>query len=50
MNLYNLIIQYKEEIALTDVFLDAYNKELITQLIKEKHLCSGITGVRTSGK
>lgn len=35
MNLYNLIIQDKEEIALTDVFLDAYNKELITQLIKE---------------
>lgn len=35
MNLYNLIIQDKEEIALNDVFLDAHNKELITQLIKE---------------
>lgn len=35
MNLYNLIIQDKEEIALNDVFLDAYNKEQITQLIKE---------------
>lgn len=35
MNLYNLIIQDKEEIALKDVFLDMRNKELITQLIKE---------------
>lgn len=35
MNLYNLIIQDKEEIALNDVFLDAHHKELITQLIKE---------------
>ncbi len=35
MNLYNLIIQDKEEIALKDVFLDTRNKELITQLIKE---------------
>lgn len=30
MNLYNLIIQDKEEIALKDVFLDTRNKELIT--------------------
>lgn len=35
MNLYNLIIQDKEEIALEDVFLDVRNKELVTQLIKE---------------
>lgn len=35
MNLYNLIIQDKEEIALDDVFLDVRNKELVTQLIKE---------------
>lgn len=35
MNLYNLIIQDKEEIALKDVFLDIHHKELIIQLIKE---------------
>lgn len=35
MNLYNLIIQDKEEISLNDVFLEAHNKEQLTQLIKE---------------
>jgi len=35
MNLYNLIIQDKEEVTLDDVFLDPQNKEQIVQLIKE---------------
>lgn len=35
MNLYNLIIQDKEEISLNDVFLEPYNKEQLSQLIKE---------------
>lgn len=35
MNLYNLIIQDKEEISLNDVFLEPHNKEQLTQLIKE---------------
>lgn len=35
MNLYNLIIQDKEEITLNDVFLEEHNKEQLTQLIKE---------------
>jgi len=35
MNLYNLIIQDKEEIMLDDVFLDSHNKDQIVQLIKE---------------
>ncbi|MFY7814837.1 MAG: AAA family ATPase [Chryseobacterium taeanense] len=35
MNLYNLIIQDKEEISLNDVFLEAHNKEQLAQLIKE---------------
>jgi SpoVK/Ycf46/Vps4 family AAA+-type ATPase len=35
MNLYNLIIQDKEEITLNDVFLEPKNKEQIIQLIKE---------------
>ncbi|KIC61410.1 AAA family ATPase [Chryseobacterium taiwanense] len=35
MNLYNLIIQDKEEVTLDDVFLDSHNKEQIVQLIKE---------------
>ncbi|MCY1662192.1 ATP-binding protein [Chryseobacterium sp. SL1] len=35
MNLYNLIIQDKEEVSLNDVFLDPQNKELLVQLIKE---------------
>lgn len=35
MNLYNLIIQDKEEVTLDDVFLDPHNKEQIVQLIKE---------------
>jgi SpoVK/Ycf46/Vps4 family AAA+-type ATPase len=35
MNLYNLIIQDKEEVTLDDVFLDPQNREQIVQLIKE---------------
>jgi SpoVK/Ycf46/Vps4 family AAA+-type ATPase len=35
MNLYNLIIQDREEITLDDVFLSPYNKEQFVQLIKE---------------
>ena len=35
MNLYNLIIQDKEEISLNDVFLAPENKEQFVQLIKE---------------
>ncbi|MDR2238299.1 MAG: ATP-binding protein [Chryseobacterium sp.] len=35
MNLYNLIIQDKEEISLNEVFLDSHNREQLTQLIKE---------------
>ncbi|MCE3074707.1 AAA family ATPase [Chryseobacterium gwangjuense] len=35
MNLYNLIIQDKEEVTLDDVFLAPQNKEQIVQLIKE---------------
>jgi len=35
MNLYNLIIQDKEEVTLNDVFLDPKNKEQLVQLIKE---------------
>ncbi|UWX61431.1 ATP-binding protein [Chryseobacterium oranimense] len=35
MNLYNLIIQDKEEVSLNDVFLDSHNREQLVQLIKE---------------
>lgn len=35
MNLYNLIIQDKEEVSLNEVFLDTHNREQLTQLIKE---------------
>ena len=35
MNLYNLIIQDKEEITLNDVFLGQNNRDQLTQLIKE---------------
>ncbi len=35
MNLYNLIIQDKEEVTLDDVFLEPQNKEYFIQLIKE---------------
>ncbi|WP_294220170.1 AAA family ATPase [uncultured Chryseobacterium sp.] len=35
MNLYNLIIQDKEDITLDDVFLSPHNKEQFVQLIKE---------------
>ncbi|MCW3161142.1 AAA family ATPase [Chryseobacterium oryctis] len=35
MNLYNLIIQDKEEVTLNDVFLTPHNKEQFVQLIKE---------------
>lgn len=35
MNLYNLIIQDKEQVNLNEVFLNANNKEQLTQLIKE---------------
>ncbi len=35
MNLYNLIIQDKEEVTLNDVFLEPKNKEQFVQLIKE---------------
>lgn len=36
MNLYNLIIQDKEEVTLDDVFLEPKNKEQFVQLIKEQ--------------
>lgn len=36
MNLYNLIIQDKEEVTLNDVFLEPKNKEQFVQLIKEQ--------------
>lgn len=35
MNLYNLIIQDKEEVSLDDVFLEPQNKQHFVQLIKE---------------
>ncbi|KFF12476.1 ATPase [Chryseobacterium soli] len=35
MNLYNLIIQDKEQVTLQDVFLDGNNREQFVQLIKE---------------
>lgn len=35
MNLYNLIIQDKEEVTLNDVFLEDSNREQLVQLIKE---------------
>lgn len=35
MNLYNLIIQDKEEVTLNEVFLDKNNREQLIQLIKE---------------
>ncbi|MBL1220559.1 AAA family ATPase [Chryseobacterium sp. L7] len=35
MNLYNLIIQDKEEVTLNDVFLDSNNRAQLVQLIKE---------------
>ncbi len=35
MNLYNLIIQDKEQVSLNDVFLDGHNREQLVQLIKE---------------
>lgn len=35
MNLYNLIIQDKEEVTLNDVFLEETNREQFVQLIKE---------------
>lgn len=35
MNLYNLIIQDKEEVTLNDIFLDEKNREHFVQLIKE---------------
>lgn len=35
MNLYNLIIQDKEQVSLNDVFLDVHNREQLVQLIKE---------------
>ncbi|MFP7655200.1 MULTISPECIES: AAA family ATPase [Chryseobacterium] len=35
MNLYNLIIQDKEEVTLNDVFLETSNREQFVQLIKE---------------
>ncbi|MGN7705145.1 AAA family ATPase [Chryseobacterium sp. 22543] len=35
MNLYNLIIQDKEQVNLSEVFLDKNNKEHLVQLIKE---------------
>lgn len=37
MNLYNLIIQDKEEVTLDDVFLEPKNKEQFVQLIKEQN-------------
>ena len=36
MNLYNLIIQDKEEIKLDDIFLSPQNKQQIVQLVKEQ--------------
>ena len=36
MNLYNLIIQDKEEIKLVDIFLTPQNKQQIVQLVKEQ--------------
>ena len=36
MNLYNLIIQDKEEVTLNNVFLEPKNKEQFVQLIKEQ--------------
>ncbi len=36
MNLYNLIIQDKEEVTLDDVFLEPHNKEQFVQLVKEQ--------------
>lgn len=36
MNLYNLIIQDKEEVSLNDVFLEPRNKQHFVQLIKEQ--------------
>jgi len=36
MNLYNLIIQDKEEVTLDDVFLEPKNKEQFVQLVKEQ--------------
>lgn len=36
MNLYNLIIQDKEEVSLNDVFLEPQNKQHFVQLIKEQ--------------
>lgn len=36
MNLYNLIIQDKEEIKLDDIFLTPQNKQQIVQLVKEQ--------------
>ncbi|AZA99027.1 AAA family ATPase [Chryseobacterium joostei] len=35
MNLYNLIIQDKEQITLNEVFLDKHNRDHLVQLIKE---------------
>ncbi|CEJ68909.1 Proteasome-associated ATPase [Chryseobacterium oranimense G311] len=35
MNLYNLIIQDKEEVSLNDVFLNSHNRDQLVQLIKE---------------
>ncbi|WP_294246348.1 AAA family ATPase [uncultured Chryseobacterium sp.] len=41
MNLYNLIIQDKEEIWLDEVFLSLHNREQCTQLIKEhRHIAA----------
>lgn len=37
MNLYNLIIQDKDEVKLNDIFLDPQNKEQLVQLIKENN-------------
>ncbi|MCY0976517.1 ATP-binding protein [Chryseobacterium wangxinyae] len=36
MNLYNLIIQYKEEVTIDDVFLEPQNRQQFVQLIKEQ--------------
>ncbi len=36
MNLYNLIIQDKEEVTFDDVFLEPENKQQFVQLIKEQ--------------
>jgi SpoVK/Ycf46/Vps4 family AAA+-type ATPase len=35
MNIYDLIINDKEQVALSDVFLDEHNREKLVQLIKE---------------